>query len=462
MRKTFKISYCLILLVILFLFSCSNNKVTVSFYCENELVKEEKIPKGTYPHLVDPLEIDGLIFEGWYTDDGEFDFNTPINEDLTVYASYVDREYKIVFKNEDGSVLKSKTYFYAEKIEPPVEPTKRSDDDYDYTFSKWSVDFDYVTEDLVIVAEYTKSVRKYKVVLYNEDYTLYDTLLVEKGSTFTTPTLSKEDDDYYTYTFDKWYLNDYTEYDFSKPLTSDIQMIPHFFASPKEFSLEGKRLSIMGDSMSTFYSATSDMNSYYSGNDEFYYPKYSSNFGGGLAVTKASQTWWGQLVNNLGLELGINNSLSGSSCYGGSSSAAMSEQRINTLGENGTPDIIICVIGGNDNVNGHTLAQFDSAYGTMLKKIHKKYPNAYIVCVTCGYTAYSGYNYSEDTRLAYNNIMRKYANFFGYAIADLSEVQTKDTYASMLGDSMHPNLNGMTIIAKTIEDAIKDYFNITE
>ena len=39
---------------------------------------------------------------------------------------------------------------------------------------------------------------------------------------------------------------------------------------------KGVKISILGDSISTFYSSSSEVNSYYSENDTYYYPKYCS------------------------------------------------------------------------------------------------------------------------------------------------------------------------------------------
>ena len=65
-----------------------------------------------------------------------------------------------------------------------------------------------------------------------------------------------------------------------------------------------KKISILGDSLSTFYSTESLINSYYHGDNEFYYPRYSQT------IKKVEQTWWHQVINNNNFELLVNNSYS--------------------------------------------------------------------------------------------------------------------------------------------------------
>ena len=110
-------------------------------------------------------------------------------------------------------------------------------------------------------------------------------------------------------------------------------------------TLVGKKLSILGDSIYTFYAAGSEVNSYYSGTNTFYYPIYSST------IKTVDLTWWYKLVKNTEMTFGINNSWSGSCAYGNNDSAGMSDARINTINENGQTDIAIIYLGTNDAVN---------------------------------------------------------------------------------------------------------------
>lgn len=62
--------------------------VTVTFLGENdEVLKTEEILKGTTVEQWDPYSTEGFI--GWFTDNNEvFDFNTEIQNDLTLHAKW--------------------------------------------------------------------------------------------------------------------------------------------------------------------------------------------------------------------------------------------------------------------------------------------------------------------------------------------------------------------------------------
>ena len=83
------------------------------------------------------------------------------------------------------------------------------------------------------------------------------------------------------------------------------------------------------------------VNSLYGGHNQFYYPIYSAT------VKNVEQTWWHQTYTKLGLKLGVNNSWSGSAAYGHSESAGMSDARLKTLDDNGTPNIVVIFLGKN-------------------------------------------------------------------------------------------------------------------
>ena len=117
-------------------------------------------------------------------------------------------------------------------------------------------------------------------------------------------------------------------------------------------ALDGKIVSILGDSISTFYAAGSEMNSYYNSENTFYYPKYSAS------IKTVDLTWWYKLIKNNNMKLGINNSWSGSCAYGSSSNSGVSDGRINTIDDNGAPDIVIIYLGTNDCASGYTTEQF--------------------------------------------------------------------------------------------------------
>ncbi len=154
-------------------------------------------------------------------------------------------------------------------------------------------------------------------------------------------------------------------------------------------SLQGKKVSILGDSISTF---TGTMPADYN----IYYPESGD-------IPNAGQTWWGQLLANTGMVLcrnasSANTDVTGNSLALDGSAPGCSIRRIVDLkGTDGSnPDVIIIYMGINDFARSRTLGSFTSpgvqtegevmvftdAYELMLQKIKALYPTASIYCCT--------------------------------------------------------------------------------
>ena len=461
--KVFKSLVLVLLFALLFVLSSCDKTYQLTIVLDDDVYRTIEVKEGSklsdYNLGIDYVLVD---LDGWYVNGVKYDENLPFKSDLTIEGITSDKEYRITFLSE-GRTLRSSVYMGYDEIIVPSNPTKPSDDDYDYTFAGWDKEFDLAVSDMEINAVFTKSDRVFTVSIYDNDSKLLKDEKGTKGTIIDFPVISKATDTMYTYEFKGWYNLDGEAFDNEAGIKKDEKLFPKYNQLPVkgEDDLKGMKVSILGDSISTFYDESSKYNSYYGGHNEFFYPYYSRNWGSN-SITKAEQTWWMQLINKLGANLGINNSLSGSSCYNwdnpNTSAAGCNDARINTLGENGDPDIIITWLGCNDLVNGFTEAQFRRAYNTMLTKIKAKYKNAYVFCCVMGYSAYSGYNYTDAGRLAYNNIIRELAVYHQACIINLDKVQTEATYSSMLGDRLHLNYTGATKIANQCYEDILAYF----
>lgn len=457
----------LVLIIALFLLlvlsACSAKKYKLTIVLDDNVYKIIEVEEGK--KLSDyNLGIDEVLVEvdGWYINGSKYDESQPFTSDITIEGITTDKEYRITFYSE-GRILRSSVYLGYDEIVVPPEPTKPSDDDYDYTFAGWDKEFDLAVADMEINAVYTKTDRVFTVSIYDNDSKLLKDEKGTKGTKISFPTISKATDSMYSYEFKGWFNLNGEEFNNEVGIQKDDRLFPKYTQSPVkgEDDIKGMTVSIIGDSISTFYDSGSKYNSYYGGHNEFFYPYYSRNWGSN-SITTAEQTWWMQLIKKLDAKLGINNSLSGSCCYNWDNenlaSAGCNDIRINTLNENGEPDIIITWLGCNDLVNGYTEAQFRRAYNTMLTKVKARYKNAYVFCCTMGYSAYTGYNYTDAGRIAFNNIIRELADYHGACIINLDVAQTPATYSSMLGDSLHLNYNGATKIANQCYNDIVAYF----
>lgn len=240
----------------------------------------------------------------------------------------------------------------------------------------------------------------------------------------------------------------------------------------------GKKLSIVGDSISTF-------SGYIPSGYETFYPNSTTAQAGTGSLTSVEQTWWYKLCQESGMTLLKNASWSGSWVTGDTKSttnaiSASSDKRIADLkGSDGTtPDIIITYIGINDLFNsnvttrGATLGnwtpdseipeegnvmEFASAYAIMLKKIITAYPKAKVFCGTLLTTARTYKDtqgvevfptkHNDVTLNQVNNKIREIANGIG---CNVIEVHNCGINYFNIGrytiDMTHPNAEGATLI----------------
>ncbi|MCC5910367.1 MAG: InlB B-repeat-containing protein, partial [Clostridiaceae bacterium] len=91
---------------------------------------------------------EGYTFTGWNKS-----FNN-ITSNLEVIAQYDIRQYTVIFKDHDNSVLKTEVVDHGEASTAPNNPTRSV-----YTFTGWDIDFTNVTSDVTITAVYTRNRR---------------------------------------------------------------------------------------------------------------------------------------------------------------------------------------------------------------------------------------------------------------------------------------------------------------
>ena len=193
------------------------------------------------------------------------------------------------------------------------------------------------------------------------------------------------------------------------------------------------------------------MNSYYGGENQFYYPLYSST------IKTVDLTWWYKLLKNTKMELGINNSWSGSCASGSGSSAGQNDGRIFTIDDNGMPDVVIIYLGTNDCASGVSTEEFGRAIETMITKI-RNLGETKILITTLGYSAYKGASYKEETRISYNERIREIADTYNCGIVPLDDYIVNDNYMIYLGDNLHYNAKGADLLSKIFEKSINEYF----
>lgn len=261
---------------------------------------------------------------------------------------------------------------------------------------------------------------------------------------------------------------------------ADYDMINMMFGVYGTKVLSGKTMSILGDSISTFagYSNNTTYNSTIGSNAVAYPTLWPDT---PLAV---EDTWWMQTINQLGMELCVNNSWSGSFTLGSNPTSSGWYSRSTQLHNDHTgvrPDIIAVYMGTNDFYNTlqacnpvtddlftrvengslTTPTTFDEAYALMINKIIREY-GAYsdVFCFT---VPESGYKIYDDVNIEdFNAVIRAVAEHYGCPVVDLwaDSGINAETAPSVTYDQIHPNATGMDMMSDCFVNKILEYYSL--
>lgn len=185
------------------------------------------------------------------------------------------------------------------------------------------------------------------------------------------------------------------------------------------------KISILGDSLSTFYSCSLP-------NYSVFYTVENAMKNG---LSGIADTWWYHVITMLGGELLVNGAYSGSSVSGTKFPSANCYERIKALQSDNIPDCIIVYMGNNDyGLNRFIYSEkndlncFYPAYITMLCRLQKIYPHARIICGTLMkpyITLHPNWHMPKSNKIGiafdeYNQAIRKASAEFHVELADLA------------------------------------------
>ena len=246
---------------------------------------------------------------------------------------------------------------------------------------------------------------------------------------------------------------------------------------------EGKRVSVVGDSISTFdgVSNNTDINATLGEHFLYYTPTRPE-----VPVLSREDTWWQQVIDAMGMELCVNNSSSGTRIrtdINGAINAAYKERCVQLHTNDGKePDVILVFMGTNDftrdQVNIGRLENLDyaavealvdagkeapetvcEAYATMLYKMQKRYPKAEIYCMlllprrtnpVSGREDYS--MYGQPTY--FNEILQSIATHYSCKVVDLEHsgvpLDGPEFDYFIQDQGLHPGKYGMDAISNAV------------
>ncbi len=202
-------------------------------------------------------------------------------------------------------------------------------------------------------------------------------------------------------------------------------------------SAQTKKVSILGDSYSTFQGA----------NPEGYNPFYPNDRND---VTEVSQTWWDLYIKAKGYQLEKNDSWGGSTICGtgyGRMDASRNNfiSRVDRLGD---PDIIFIFGGTNDAWANAPLGEyqwsdwtkddcknFRPAMACLIDMLKKQYPKAQLYSIL-----------NSELRDTFNESMREVCKHCGVQLIELHDIDKQNG---------HPSIAGMKSICEQLLEQIK-------
>ena len=142
------------------------------------------------------------VFDGW---DGGV--TMICMENATYVATYkeVYRDYTVVFRNTDGTVLSSGTYHWEDPVTAPADPAKAPDKTYTYAFAGWDKAVENCTCDITYTATYDRTYINYTVSFKNWNGSVISEETYHYGQQVIAPAdPTRAEDIAYTYAFAGW------------------------------------------------------------------------------------------------------------------------------------------------------------------------------------------------------------------------------------------------------------------
>ena len=226
-KRSIFISLGVILAVSIIIFVIFMNKEEPDIICMvgfdnngGSSVETQYIKKGdTATKPISPVK-EGYKFLYWSYNTEEFDFNTPITEDIILLAEYQKKLYTIAFNTVGGSSIDKQKVEHGSNITKPANPTKTGYEFLYWTYNGEKYNFSKpVTQYMTLVAKWKEV---YHTVTFDYDNKLVSFVDVLEGSCVEVPDEPIKPG----YEFVCWeYRGKDQEFDFNTPIYEDIKLI---------------------------------------------------------------------------------------------------------------------------------------------------------------------------------------------------------------------------------------------
>ena len=149
-------------------------QVTVTF--DSGVAAQTMDVNSTATEPTDPKR-DGFVFDGWYNDNTKYAFETPVTEDITLTAKWLE-EFTVTFNSNGGTAVESQTIVEGQKATEPAAPTKSG-----YDFKGWYVGNAEYNFDTVVNGNVTLTAKWEKTPAKSTEIVANDNLVVTYGIT---------------------------------------------------------------------------------------------------------------------------------------------------------------------------------------------------------------------------------------------------------------------------------------
>ncbi len=220
MKKGILVGLITILFAFCFIACGEANIYTVTFdgagMVENDEVKVHY--EATVEKPEDP-SVEGYIFDGWFIGEEEYDFATPVTENITLVAKFSAIEYTVTFNTDGGNAVDAQTVSYNGKVQKPADPEKVG-----YNFVGWFVgenEYDFanvVAESVEIVAKW--QIKTFAVTFDSNGAEAVDAQTVSYNEKAQKPADPQKDG----FVFVGWYAGE-SEYNFEAPVTAPVELV---------------------------------------------------------------------------------------------------------------------------------------------------------------------------------------------------------------------------------------------
>lgn len=254
--------------------------------------------------------------------------------------------------------------------------------------------------------------------------------------------------------------------------------------------INGLKLSILGDSISTFDGYSNDItsNTTLGSNVPRYGLKTSTLSSIDTTLSSVDETYWMKTINDLDMELCVSNTWRGTrvtttgTTYPKNSSGCLTRSvNLHNDIKNEDPDIIVVYMGINDLDHEVTLGSFNElseiynnetkeytvdtnifapSYAMMIHKILTRYSNSDIYIMN---HLPNHYGFVEATNV-WNEQIKYISDYFNCNYVDIFNKTgiNWDNYRTYLHDGLHPNKTGMELISNVLKESLLENYKFKE